>query len=983
MTDDLGVALVRLLRESLFSLLSDALAEFGHVGSLDELAAAGPDWAASGFAEHLLESPVAVVPANPVTATVIGALRTLTSVSGPDAVAGLFGWEPDPVGHTRARGIACAIRIGPAAAPAFAAAAAITVDGAGSPRIDLVAKGDSGAQARSFALDGSWTLAVSGRTADVVAVGLPLADDPTVDRGATADTVTLHLTRAASGEVHRPGINLGAVDLTATVTLGDGRPELTGALRISRGSVEITPGDLAAILPELAPVPLDVTLGWSSLRGVDLAGSPTLTARLPTGASLPGLSTGPLDLTLMPRPDPARPAVSVQVTCPVSLELPVAPIDINLAGLGFALPFGLGGPGLGFDFAALVPQPPTGAGIALDLPVVDGAGLLERAADGYQGMLALQVPPLSVNAFGLLDPHTAALLVLLTAAFPPPGVEIGFGFAVTDVGGIVGVGRRADPDVLTRMVQDGSAAKLLFPADPEHHAGEILPLLDRAFPVSPESVVVGPMLRITWSELILDASVAVVVELPDPVRISVIGRVEVAVPAPALPLIRLRAAFLGVADPAVPSMSFLAALTDSNIAGVTVTGDAYLLARGGAQADVILSAGGFHPRFTRPAGVPPLDRVAITLAAGPVLSLRCQAYLAITTNTVQFGAAVDLVAEIAGCGLRGHLGFDVLVHLSPLHFTAEIGVTVAVEVFGETLMGISLDLTLEGPSPWRARGRGRIHLFLFSASLYFDESWGTPAVPAGLPPQLQKILTDAFARPEAWTAHTPLTDTLPVQLNAAGRALLANGTALHPRGSLSARERALPLGVTIDQFNRAPVAPQRWDVARPTLGGAAVAPVVDEEREQFAPAQFQSMTDDEQLSRPAFESFRAGLRFVGDTIVVAEDRTADVGYETAVISQVVASRASHDVDAGTALAAAEQATSSGINDPRWWPPPGDVVVAADAPTFTVVDRWSFTAATDLGQLPGTATEQFEQLTAVAAADPARALRVAPAWEVLA
>ena len=462
------------------------------------------------------------------------------------------------------------------------------------------------------------------------------------------------------------------------------------------------------------------------------------------------------------------------------------------------------------------------------------------------------------------------------------------------------------------MVQDGSAAKLLFPADPQRHAEEILPLLDRAFPVSPDSVVVGPMLRITWSELILDASVAVVVELPDPVRISVIGRVEVAVPAPALPLIRLRAAFLGVVDPAVPSMSFLAALTDSNIAGVTITGDAYLLARGGAQADVILSAGGFHPQYTRPAGVPPLDRVAITLAAGPFLSLRCQAYLAITTNTVQFGAAVDLVAEIAGCGLRGHLGFDVLVHLSPLHFTAEIGVTVAVEVFGETLLGISLDLTLEGPAPWRARGRGRIHLFLFSAKLNFDESWGaSAAVTAGPPPDLRAILIGAFARQEAWTAHTPLTDTLPVQLNAAGRALLANGTALHPRGSLSVRERALPLGVTIDQFDRAPVPPQRWDVARPTLGGAAVAPVVDEEREQFAPAQFQSMTDDEQLSRPAFESFRAGLRFVGDTVASAENRTADIGYETAVISQVVTGRAQLDVDAGTALAAAEQATSFG------------------------------------------------------------------------
>jgi hypothetical protein len=763
------------------------------------------------------------------------------------------------------------------------------------------------------------------------------------------------------------------------VTLTGGRPELTGTLRISEGSVQITPGDLSAILPGLAPIPLDVTLGLSSSRGVDLAGSPTLTARLPTGASLPGLSTGPLDLTLVPQPGPATPAVSVQVACPVSLELPVAPISIDLAGLGFAVPFGLGGPGLGFNFAALVPQPPTGAGVTLDLPVVDGTGLLQHGADGYAGMLALQIPPLSVDAFGLLDPRTADLLVMLTAAFPPPGVQIGFGFAVTDVGGIIGVGRRSDPDVLTGMVQDGSAAKLLFPADPQHHAGEILPLLDRAFPASPGSVVVGPMFRITWSDLIFDASAAVVVELPDPVRISVIGRVTVAVPAPALPVIQLRAAFLGVVDTSVPSMSFLASLRDSAIAGVSVTGDAYLLARGGAQADVILSAGGFHPQFTRPAGVPPLNRIAITLASGPFLSLRCQAYLAITSNTVQFGAAADLVAEIAGCGLRGHLGFDVLIHLSPLHFTAEIGVTVAVEVFGETLMGISLDLTLEGPARWRARGRGRVHVFLFTAHLDFDESWGSSAVTAGPPPDLRAILTAAFARPEAWTVQPPLAGALPVQLTAAARAALANSSVLHPAGSLSVHERELPLGITIDQYNRAPVPPQRWDVAQPTLSGAPLASAA-EEREQFAPAQFQSMPDDEQLSRPAFESFRAGLRFTGDTIASAEDRTADIGYETKVISKTVTGQDTLDVDAGTTLAAAEQVASSGIGDPRWWPPPAEVVTVVATPAYTVVDTWSFTTATDLGQQPGTATEQYEQLAAATTADPARSLRVAPAWE---
>ena len=156
--------------------------------------------------------------------------------------------------------------------------------------------------------------------------------------------------------------------------------------------------------------------------------------------------------------------------------------------------------------------------------------------------------------------------------------------------------------------------------------------------------------------------------------------------------------------------------------------------RGGDDPQFVLSAGGFHPAFRVPRGVPALRRIAVEIP-GPLLTMRCEAYLALTTGTVQFGARIELSAEVAGCGLRGYLGLDVLVQIRPhLYFIAEISAGISVEVFGESLASVHLDFALEGPTPWRARGRGEVDLFFFSASFDFETSWGDePAHPGRCP----------------------------------------------------------------------------------------------------------------------------------------------------------------------------------------------------------------------------------------------------------
>lgn len=984
MADDPGRVMLQLLRSRLVALLDEARKAAEQAVQLETLIAAGEPWTGTALEGRLLTAIESATSTNPLTARVLEALAKLEEVTGATAEGGLFGWDPDPTGGAEPRGVAYALRIeNDGSGRQLAAALALTAPG-GVPRLSIVASGSIEDLSAELPLDENWTLRAGARTAGTLDVSIAAEGDPIVAPGTSdGDVARLDLSRKSSDDDDEPGISLGAVELSAVTEIAPGgKPGLTGRLAIHDGAVRLAPGDLSKILPALGPIPLDLDVGLDSARGVDVSGSTTLSAQLPVAASIPGISAGPLDITLEPGVGTGGFSVQVGVAAGLAFELPGVPIELDLKGAGIELPFSLGdGEALGFDPSKLVPKPPTGAGVELALPVINGAGSVDRDPSGeYSGLLAVVLPPLSVNAFGLLGLQPLSFLVILGATFPLPGIQIGFGFAITGLGGVVGVNRRVDRDALSRAVTDGTAASLLFPTDPSEDAERVMAALPGIFPPAPGRAIVGPMFQISWGGRLLSASVALLLELPDPVRISILGKLLLAVPDPELPLVQIQVTFFGSVDPGEPSISFLASLSGSSIAGIPLTGDVFFLTRGGQDAEFVLSAGGFHPQFARPRGVPELARLGMDLSPAPFLDLRCAAYLAVTSNTVQFGARVDLVAEIADCGLRGHLAFDVLVQLQPLHFVADVSIGIAVEVFGETLAGIDLSLTLEGPAPWRARGRGSVDLFLFSASFDFDETWGQPPPTPLSTPDVARLLADAIRAPDAWKASPPDPAASPVQLTDAAAHALARGTVVHPHGSLRVHQRVVPLGITIERFNRLAVAPQRWDVGAPALGQDRPVDATLEEREQFAPGQFLALTDAEQLSRPAFESFRVGLGFVAAGITDAKARPADIDYEVKVIATDTPAQPMQ-LDIGALLMPAQTVVAAGIEHPLWWDQPVEGVTVEASPTFAVADAWSFTQAPDIQPAGDTATEWHQAVAAVEEADPHRRIGVVEAWEV--
>src|SRR5262249_35905112 len=145
----------------------------------------------------------------------------------------------------------------------------------------------------------------------------------------------------------------------------------------------------------------------------------------------------------------------------------------------------------------------------------------------------------------------------------------------------------------------------------------------------------------------------------------------------------------------------------------------------GNDANFVLSVGGFHPQFNPPAlPFPNPKRIQVSIINESFARIRCDGYFAVTTNTVQFGSHSEYYFGFSACSVDGSSRFDALIQFSPFHFTVSISTSFSVKVFGFGVYGIDIELTLEGPTPWHAKGSGSLSFFLFSVSIPIDVTWG-------------------------------------------------------------------------------------------------------------------------------------------------------------------------------------------------------------------------------------------------------------------
>ena len=190
--------------------------------------------------------------------------------------------------------------------------------------------------------------------------------------------------------------------------------------------------------------------------------------------------------------------------------------------------------------------------------------------------------------------------------------------------------------------------------------------------------------------------IGLILETPDPVRLILLGRLGVVLPHEDAALIRVRMDAIGVIDfQAGRGLSGRdpVRFQDPDFHPHGGYGPAHFL---GDQPNFVLAIGGFNPRYLPPAGVPKLDRLALSLSSGDNPRLRFESYMAITSNTVQFGARLELLCSVAGLEIEGHLGFDALFQFQPFQIVADLSAGVTLRFAGQTILSVALDLTLSG-----------------------------------------------------------------------------------------------------------------------------------------------------------------------------------------------------------------------------------------------------------------------------------------------
>lgn len=724
----------------------------------------------------------------------------------------------------------------------------------------------------------------AGRALLMSPSGLELVDDFFGGGGgSTAGEVSATLRRSAErnavaigpGELSSAGWSVRAAARANSAADG----ELLVEMQLSDARVGLPTGGsglLGSLLQSAPLVPVPIAIGVSSRRGVYLG---------PAGLSHEvgvGVRVGPVEVR---RATLVLDAIErgLRGSIGTSIVTSVGPVRFGLDGFGLALeltfPEDAGNLGP-LDLRGDV-IPPTGVGIGIDTSFVKGAGVITRhGAHEYRGAILLELLGVSATAIGLLDdsPGTGGSFAALAAA-RFPRIQLGWGFTLDGIGGVVAIHRRFDTDRVRADLAQGRASVLLDTRPP---GGDLLTRIDAVaafFPTARGRHVVGPTASIGWgTPKVLQADLALLLELPSPVRLAVVGAVQLGLPTLTKRVVDIRVDLLGVIDFERCTLALDASLHDSTIAGYALTGDMALRMGWGEDAHFLLAIGGFHPRFAPPPGFPALRRLALTAGDNP--QFRLEAYLALTSNTAQVGAHAELSYEGSGFRINGQLGFDALFEFVPFHFEVDITASASISYRGHNLSSVDLAFLLTGPRPWHAKGHATFSIWRWEHSVDFDATWGT-ATPASLPPppDVEAALRAALEHTEAWIAALP--DGESAWITFATPSAADGIVRVHPLAVLTVRQRAMPLDYDITQFGNIPLpSARRFSIEHVRVGGAEVP--TDAVEDRFARGQFTRLSSEQRLSAPSFERFHAGVRFGVDAVRVGSTARASMETDTVV-----------------------------------------------------------------------------------------------------
>jgi len=395
----------------------------------------------------------------------------------------------------------------------------------------------------------------------------------------------------------------------------------------------------------------------------------------------------------------------------------------------------------------------------------------------------------------------------------------------------------------------------------------------------------------------VEVDLGVLVELPFKGRIILLGSIGIYLPYKPVTskdkvLTELHIDILGDFNFAEEYIRIDGRLRDSHIVGIPITGGFAFLLSWDKQPQFLMSVGGYHPKYKKPERFPEIPRLSAIIKRGKNLTLTCEAYLAITSNSFQVGWRADILMKYKGATVTGYYGFNALIYFKPFYFEADIGMGVLVKYKGKKLAGVDLHFMLSGPKPWTVKGRAKIRVLGIKFKIKFHVSWGGKQKPVPQIKTIDELLTEIvteLGNARSWSAKLPSRGYQSAEIL---RDMEENESqiVLHPAGHLEVRQTVLPLNRKINKFGHSVVKDNPSFKLTKAQIGEEETQIGRPLKEYFARGQYESLTDAEKISSKDFEAYDAGyvlgdvggLDFGSDDLLQPVDEDS---YENIVINK--------------------------------------------------------------------------------------------------
>ena len=513
--------------------------------------------------------------------------------------------------------------------------------------------------------------------------------------------------------------------------------------------------------------------------------------------------------------------------------------------------------------------PPQGIGVSLDAGPVSGGGFLKMIGDNeFAGAFQLKI--LGIGAFAYcvyktLPTGDVSFVALIGIRLPMPGIQISFGFAISGFGGLVGINRKADTDLIRERMSSGAAGDVLFNDDPMRNAPKLLGDMRLFFPDQKSCFIIGPTIQINWL-LIIRLDVGFFIELPGP-KIFIAGTAKLVIGSEEFALVYLKMDFVGGLDSTKSLIFFDAVLMNSHVLGIfRITGGVALRIAYGGNGYFLFSVGGFHPSFN-PGSMeaPKVPRVGVSYSLGPVW-LKKEMYLALTSNTFQLGSRIEAGLEIGPIAAHGWFAFDALIQFKPFHFIGQIDAGFDVEVSGVSLCSVHIAGRLSGPGPLviQARASVKILFVRISGEVTLELSSNPPEVINPIPDIPDHLKTQKeLSKPDNLRAEGE-DKSVVFAPPGAGTKLFA------PVGEIIWEQKRVPLGLDIEKVEGVELGSWHHIVAGTTLPGSVP------EEDWFGVGTFMKLADAEALNNPRFSKQKSGLRIGTGAMTEGSSKTASL-----------------------------------------------------------------------------------------------------------